>query len=138
MMPSMHVFFFVLDPAFSASEPILSPHLPALFSATFGLPFTSSFGTNYVRAFILSKLLSCYSAPSILCSATLSTYAKHLATCRPFQLGAHFVNYIIDTHLFIFIDAATSPTEFVTSSLVNTVFQLVPFLLLLIGYAAGY
>ena len=103
----------------------------------------ASFGTNYVHAFTPSELLSCYSAPSILldalpCSATPSTYAKHLATCRPFQLGAHFVNYIIDTHLFIFIDAATSPTEFVTSSLVNTVFQLVPFLLLLTGYAAGY
>jgi hypothetical protein len=34
--------FFVLDPDFPASEPILSPHLPLLFSATFGLAFTSS------------------------------------------------------------------------------------------------
>jgi hypothetical protein len=118
--------FFVLDPDFPASEPILSTHLPSPFSATFGLPFTSSFGTNYVHAFTFSKLLSCYSAPSIPLktlshSATPSTYAEHLATCCPFQLGGHFVNHLIDIHLFTFIDAATSPTEFFTRSLVNTV-----------------
>ena len=39
--------FFALDPDFPASEPILSTHpLPSPFSATFGLPFTSSFGTT--------------------------------------------------------------------------------------------
>jgi hypothetical protein len=119
--------FFALDPDFPASEPIFSTHpLPSPFSATFGLPFISSFVINYVRAFTLSELLSCYSAPSILLntlphSTKPSTYAEHLAMCCPFQLGAHFVNHLIDIHLFTFIDAATSPIEFVTRSLVNTV-----------------
>ena len=61
--------FSALDPDFPASEPILSPQLPSLFSNTFGLPFTSSFGTNYVHTFTLSELLSCYSASSILLNA---------------------------------------------------------------------
>jgi hypothetical protein len=44
-----------------------------------------------------------------------------LPACCPFQLGAHFVNHLIDIHLFTSIDAATSPTEFIARSLVNTV-----------------
>ena len=119
--------FFALDPDFPASEPHFFPDQPpSQFSATFGLPFTSSFGTNYVRAFTISELRSCYSAPSILLqviprTATPSTYAASCSTCCPFQLGAHFVNHLIDIHLFTFIDAATSLNEFITRLLVNTV-----------------
>ena len=43
--------FFVLDPDFPALEPLPSTdQLPSQFSATFGLPFTSSLGSNHVRA----------------------------------------------------------------------------------------
>ena len=125
--PSTPYPFFALDPDFPASEPTFFPDQPpSQFSATFGLPFTSSFGTNYVRAFTISELLSCYSAPSILLqaiprTATPSTFAAACSTCCPFQLGAHFVNHLIDIHLFTSIDVATSPTEFITRSLVNTV-----------------
>ena len=131
--------FFPLDPDFPASEPILSAHLlPSPFSATFGLPFTSSFGANYAHAFTLPELLSCYSAPSILlnalpCSAKPSTYAEHLATCCPFQLGTHFVNHLIDIHLFTFIDAATSPIEFSLVLWLTLSLQLVLFPLLFTG-----
>ena len=29
-------------------------------------------------------------------------YAEHFSTCCPFQLGAHFVNHLINIHLFTF------------------------------------
>jgi hypothetical protein len=35
-------------------------------------------------------------------------------------MGSHLINHLIDIHLFASIDAANSPTEFVTRSLVNT------------------
>ena len=55
-------------------------------------------------------------------AATPSAYAQPLSTCCPYQLGAHFVNHLIDIHLFTFIDAASnSSTEFVAQSLFNTV-----------------
>ena len=132
--------FFVLDPDFPASEPILSPHLPPLFSATFGLPFTSSFGTNYVCAFTQSGLLSCYSAPSILLnalpqSATPSTYAEHLATCCPFQLGAHFANQAISLIPISLILSMLLPFPPNLSLVLwlTPCLQVVPFLLLLTG-----
>jgi hypothetical protein len=50
-------------------------------------------------------------------TTTPSTYAAACSTCCPFQLGAHFVNHFIDIHLFTSINAATSPTEFITRSL---------------------
>ena len=118
--------FFVLDPDFPAIEPLpLINHLPNRFSATFGLPFTSSLGSNYVRAFSASELFSCYSAPAAVIdalplAANPSDYALSLSTCCPFSLGSSIVDHLIDIHLFASIDAANSPTEFVTRSLVTT------------------
>jgi hypothetical protein len=119
--------FYVLDPDYPAIEPLpLINHLPHRFSATFGVPFTSSLGSNHVRPFSTSELFACYSVPSsvidaIPSTADPSTYALSLSTCCPFGLGSHLVDHLIDIHLFASIDAANSPTEFVTRSLVNTV-----------------
>ena len=119
--------FFVLNPDFPAIEPLPSPdRLPSQFSATFGLPFTSSLGSNYVRAFSVHELFGCYSASSTILDALPSTavptdFAASLSTCCPFNLGSHFVDHLIDIHLFASIDAANTPTEFVTRSLVSTV-----------------
>jgi hypothetical protein len=119
--------FFVLNPDFPALEPTpILNHLPSRFSATFGLPFTSSLGANYVRAFTAAELFSCYFLPpaaidTLPLAADLSVYALSLSTCCPFQLGSHLIDHLIDIHLFASIDAANSPTEFVTHSFVNTV-----------------
>jgi hypothetical protein len=118
--------FFVLDPDFPAIEPLpLVNHLPSRFSSTFGLPFTSSTGTNYVRAFSVTELFSCYSAPPAVLAclsvdADSSAYAYSLSTSCPFRLGSHLVDHLIDIHLFASIDTANSPAEFVTRSLVTT------------------
>jgi hypothetical protein len=125
--PASPSSFLVLDPDFPALEPTSSnEQLPSQFSATFGLPFTSSLGSTYVRPFSTAEFFSCYSAPpaataALPCSANPSVYARSLSTCCPFQLGSHFVNHLIDIHLFAFLDAANSPTEFVTRSFVNTI-----------------
>jgi hypothetical protein len=118
--------FFVLDPDFPASEPAPSPnYIPHRFSATFGLPFTSSFGTNFVRPFTVPEIFACYSAPpailALLSPATSpSDYSSVLSTCCPFQLGSSLIDHLIDIHLFTSIDTANSPTEFVTRSFVTT------------------
>ncbi len=119
--------FLVLNPDYPALEPTLDPQrLTSLYSATFGVPFTSSLGTNYVRAFTIHELLACYSAPPVVIaavptSAALVDFAVPLSTCFPFRLGSHFIDHLIDIHLFASIDAANSPCEFVTRSLVNTI-----------------
>jgi hypothetical protein len=80
--------FFVLDPDFPTSEPILSTHpLLSPFSATFGLLFTSSFGTNYVCAFTLFELLSCYSA-LLVDSSTLSSLSTASTIGRGYMVNA--------------------------------------------------
>jgi hypothetical protein len=94
-------------------------HLPTRSSATFGLPFTSSLGTNYVCAFSAAELFSCHSVPSpaidaLPLAADLSVYALSLSTCCPFQLGSRIIDHLINIHLFASIDAANSPTEFAT------------------------
>jgi hypothetical protein len=99
--------------------------LPSQFSATFGLPFTCSLGSNHVRAFSAAELLLCYSAPptvvdALPSAAVPSDFAISLATCCPFNLASHFIDHLIDIHLFATIDAANSPIEFVTRSLVST------------------
>ena len=117
---------FVLDPDFPALEPLpTAAALPSRFSATFGIPFTCSLGSNHVRAFSTAELLLCYSAPSPIIAALPSSsipsdFGISLATCCPFKLGSHFISHLIDIHLFASIDAANSPTEFVTRSLVST------------------
>jgi len=118
--------FVVLDPDFPALEPIpSSQHLPSQFSATFGLPFTCSLGTNHVRPFSTPELFLCYSAPPTIVdalpsAAVPSDFATSLSTSCPFNLGSHLVDHLIDIHLFASIDAANTPTEFVTRSLVAT------------------
>jgi hypothetical protein len=132
-LPASLASFYVLDPGFPAIEPLpLINHPPTRHSSTFGIPFTSSLGSNYVRAFSASELFSCYSAPlpiiaALPLHANPSDYALSLSTCCPFQLGSCIVDHLIDIHLFASIDAANSPIEFVTRSLVNTVSDSRPF-----------
>jgi hypothetical protein len=62
-IPTAHSVF-VLDPDFPAIEPHPTANSDiSRFSATFGVPFTSSLGVNHVRALSLPKLLACYSIP---------------------------------------------------------------------------
>ena len=117
----------VLDPDFPASEPTpsISPQ-SSRFSSTFGLPFTSSFGTNYVRPFSTAELLACYSTPitainALPLSATPPDYVLALSTCCPFGLGMHLTEHLVSLHLFPSVDSTNSPTEFVSRSFVTTI-----------------
>jgi hypothetical protein len=55
---------FVLDPDFPAIEPHPTANSDiSRFSATFGVPFTSSLGVNHLCALSLPELLACYYIP---------------------------------------------------------------------------
>jgi hypothetical protein len=124
--------FSVLDPDFPASEPDPSASASlSQFAGTFGIPFTSCLGTTYVRAFALPELLSCYSVPSaaipaIPLTVPIASLAPSFATCCPFQLGRHFVDHLIDIHLFAHLDTTQSPTGFVARCLTSSASRPIP------------
>jgi hypothetical protein len=116
---------FVFDPDYPAPEPVLrSGDDLSIYSGSFGIPFTSSFGTNYSRPCSAKELLSFYSAPCSLLQAVPNSLrcpdlSHALALCCPFGLGLAFIEHLADTHLFSALDCTHSSTGVLSRALIS-------------------